>query len=627
MNAAQLVQLLTRAPFIVIFVMTVVELARHPRRANVDIALLFGAVSATIVIGWVATVFSLSPSAIRTETISALAMTLPYLLLRLVDDFAPAPSWLLRFAFAGLVVAVVSLFAFGQPKAVWQTLLYVLYFFGLEIYAAVKFVQQARSSGGVTKRRMQAAGAGSAFLALVILSAGLRVALPGERSLWNAFSSVFALASGFAYFLGFAPPAWLRSAWQEPELRAFLGRAARLPRLPDTASIVRELELGAAKSLGAPHAAVGLWDDAAGLLRFNPRAEGSVKPGETIAGRAFAAQRPIFTANAERDDPEHGELYSRNDATAVLAAPISAGERKLGVLVAYAPRAPIFADDDLVLAQLLADQAAVILESRALIDEAARVQAREEAARLKDDFLSSAAHDLKTPLTTLVAQAQLLERRSVRNPEQPVDLAGVQRIVQESRRLSRLVLDLLDAARLEQGRQPGGRERVDLTELAREVCARHSSERHPCHLEAVQPVCGDYDRVRVLQVIENLVENAVKYSPGGGTVWVKVWRSGGDAHLSVTDSGIGIPATDLPEIFNRFHRGSNVDDRHFAGMGLGLYICKQIVEQHGGRIWASSAAANGSTFHVVLPALEDLHGEQQTDPGRGRRSVDSHNGV
>src|SRR5205085_12380280 len=107
----------------------------------------------------------------------------------------------------------------------------------------------------------------------------------------------------------------------------------------------------------------------------------------------------------------------------------------------YAPRAPIFAEEDLSLLQLLADQAAVVLESRALIDEAARVQAREEVTRLKEDFLSAAAHDLKTPLTTLVAQTELLERKAMRAPNAPVDLAGLQKLKREAYRLKSLVLD------------------------------------------------------------------------------------------------------------------------------------------------------------------------------------------
>ncbi|HEX6608226.1 MAG TPA: ATP-binding protein, partial [Chloroflexia bacterium] len=124
---------------------------------------------------------------------------------------------------------------------------------------------------------------------------------------------------------------------------------------------------------------------------------------------------------------------------------------------------------------------------------------------------------------------------------------------------------------------------------------------HPCRVDAAGPVTGVYDPVRMMQLIENLVENAVKYSPEGGPVRVQVWQEAGTNHLSVTDSGIGIPTEDLPHVFERFHRGTNVDDRRFAGMGLGLFICRGIAEQHGGHIWATRAPGRGSTFHVALP--------------------------
>ncbi|HEX9369576.1 MAG TPA: histidine kinase dimerization/phospho-acceptor domain-containing protein [Roseiflexaceae bacterium] len=181
----------------------------------------------------------------------------------------------------------------------------------------------------------------------------------------------------------------------------------------------------------------------------------------TFRRRAFRAQRPIFSPNTHYGGAAYEQLDLERRAKAVLAAPIAAGPKRLDVLVVYAPRAPIFADDDLALLQLLADQAAVVLESRALIDEAARMQAREEAARLKEDFLSAAAHDLKTLLTTLVTRAQLLERRALRAPDAPADLASIQLVVQEGQRLKRLVIELLDAARAEQGRLIGEQTRFD----------------------------------------------------------------------------------------------------------------------------------------------------------------------
>jgi two-component system, OmpR family, sensor kinase len=243
----------------------------------------------------------------------------------------------------------------------------------------------------------------------------------------------------------------------------------------------------------------------------------------------------------------------------------------------------------------------VILESRTLLDEATRMHAREEATRLREDFLSAAAHDLKTPLTTLIGKAQLMERLALRSPSAPADLAGLQLLVREGQRLRQIVLELLDAARAEQGRLVGQRTAVDLVALAEEVCARHSVEHHSCIVESRSPVIGMYDSFRIMQLLENLIENGVKYSPQGGDVQLNIWSDTEWAFISVSDQGIGIPAGDLPHIFERFYRAANVDDRHFAGMGLGLFICRGIVEQHGGRIHVSSRPGAGSRFQIELP--------------------------
>jgi signal transduction histidine kinase len=251
----------------------------------------------------------------------------------------------------------------------------------------------------------------------------------------------------------------------------------------------------------------------------------------------------------------------------------------------------------------------VILESRTLLDEATRIHAREEATRLREDFLSAAAHDLKTPLTTLIGKAQLMERLALRNPAAPADLAGIQLLVREGQRLKQIVLELLDAARAEQGRLVGERAPVELVGLAEEICARHSLlEHHSCAVESSGPVVGTYDAFRITQLLENLIENGVKYSPQGGDVRLSIWADAECAYISVSDQGIGIPANDLPHIFERFYRAANVDDRQFAGMGLGLFICRGIVEQHGGRIHVSSQPGVGSRFQIELPRTPVVEG-------------------
>jgi signal transduction histidine kinase len=635
-TADALLQFLTQALFVVVFAAVLVRAARRSLRAHVDTALLFGALALIVARQWANQYFGVAETQLLDVIVATLLMALPYLHVRLVEDFARVPRWLVRGAEAGLAASFACIAGYaiaGMSLPLPLVVALIAYFVVVEVYAATRFVREARTAGGVTRRRMQAVAAGSGLLGAVIFLILPAQVFPALAPLLDVVNHLCGLACGLAYFVGFAPPSWLRRAWQEPELRVFLSRAASLPRLPTTRAIVDALETGAAASLGAPRASVALWDDERGALRFLFRspaplaalagpaggagppgtAEAQIgaavdlsgpelllRPGQTTTGRAYAEQRGLFTANARRDDPANALYYRAYGIRAEIAAPITAGEQRLGVLVVSAPRAPIFAEEDLSLVQLLADQAAVVLESRALIDEAARVRAREEATRLKDDFLSAAAHDLKTPLTTLVAQAQLLERRARRNPSAPADLHGIDRLVKEAKRLSTLVVELLDASRAERGLLVGQTQPVDLAALARESCARQADGR--CRVEAPEPVVAPADPARAAQLMDNLVENALKYSPRSEPVVVRVWLDHDDARIAIADHGIGIPAADQPHVFDRFYRAGNVDDRRFAGMGLGLYICKGIAEQHGGRIWVESTPGRGSTFHVALPA-------------------------
>jgi signal transduction histidine kinase len=588
---------------VLIFISVSLRAIAQPTRAHTDITLFFGALAFIILASRIAAVSGTTapPWLIAVEVAALMAM--PYILLRLVDDFTYVRGWVKRVAEVGLLAGIVATFASVPALPTPVTLYVVLYFFVVSIYCAIAFIRAARRARGVTRRRMEAISVGSILLGTDLLVVGLTPLLAGDdRDIFQALGQLLGLGSAVAFYLGFAPPAILRRAWQEPELRSFLARAASLPRLPTTLDIVRELERGASNSTGTA-ALIGLWQEDTSKLRFwetNDRIL-DLEPGTHFSGRAFELQRPIFSTNPIRDNPDAAADYRSRGIGAVLATPITAGERRLGVLTFSAARAPIFAVSDIELAGLLADQAAVVLESRALIDHAARVRAREEATRLKEDFLSAAAHDLKTPLTTVVAQAEFLERRAVREPSAPADLAGIRRVVRESKRLAGLVGDLLDATRLEQGGLVGEREPVDLATMVQEICAHDTPDRGVCLVDASEPVVGAYDRRRIEQLLQNLVENAKKYSPDRTPIKVKVWQEDSEARIAVQDSGIGIPAADLPRIFERFSRASNVDDKRFHGMGLGLFICRGIVEEHGGRIWVESEVGKGSTFHVALP--------------------------
>ena len=269
MSADTLVSDLTQILFLVIFVTTVIQLVRRPRQVNLDIALLFGAIALTIAISGILAALNQTPTAFLNAVSGSILMAEPYLVVRLVNDFTRVPAWIMRASEVGLALAVAGLFLIPQyPLPLGLALLYVAYFLALEVYAAVIFVRRATFSPGLTRRRMQAAAVGSFFFGLLILVAGFMLVVPDLTPLWNLLIRTFSLLSGLGYLLGFAPPGWVRRAWQMPELRDFLTTASRLPRVADTQTILRELEQRASFSLGAAGAAIWLWDETTRRLKI-----------------------------------------------------------------------------------------------------------------------------------------------------------------------------------------------------------------------------------------------------------------------------------------------------------------------------------------------------------------------
>lgn len=230
--------------------------------------------------------------------------------------------------------------------------------------------------------------------------------------------------------------------------------------------------------------------------------------------------------------------------------------------------------------------------------------------RTRESFLSTVAHDLKTPLTSIKGFSQLLERRLMREGVLRTEAAqpALQHITDTVTRMEGLIGELLDVARLQAGvRIELNPDRVDLVELVRQVADEWAqvSDHHRITVEASpSTIVGVWDGVRLGRVIGNLVGNAVTYSPEGGDITLNVAREeiGGEAWavVRVADQGIGIPDAELPRIFERFYRGSNVVGQ-FSGTGIGLAGVKLIVEQHGGRVTVESREGIGSTFTICLP--------------------------
>lgn len=226
-----------------------------------------------------------------------------------------------------------------------------------------------------------------------------------------------------------------------------------------------------------------------------------------------------------------------------------------------------------------------------------------ELDKMKDDFVRVAAHELKTPVTIVKGYAQALLRKERIEPRyERRMLEGINAGVD---RMTNIIGDLLDISQLRAGHLDLRRERIDLPDLVSRVLSHMSplSPRHRLRLVKAEPAAIEGDPERLEQVVVHLVENAVKFSPRGGDIDVAVQVRDGQAVVSVRDYGIGIPKEKQSHIFERFYRAHAGTAYDFGGLGVGLYISREIVHAHGGRIWFQSQEGQGSTFYFSLPLV------------------------
>jgi signal transduction histidine kinase len=301
--------------------------------------------------------------------------------------------------------------------------------------------------------------------------------------------------------------------------------------------------------------------------------------------------------------PQHVALLKQLESTSLMVIPLFVRDRTLGVMIFGASRgSAAFDREDFGLAIDLGYRAALAVDNSQLYNSA------QEILRLQEEFISTASHELKTPLTTVKGYLQLINRQLHREDQSPARIGRFTReMEQQVRRLEDLVSDLLDVSRIQQGRVELRLEQFDMADLAANVLSRfdHSQERtakHDLVIEATEPVVGTWDRGRIDQVLTNLISNAVKYSPDGGEVHVRVRRVADFAQITVRDTGIGITHEERAKLFQPFVRGENVR-REITGTGLGLYITRRIVQNHRGSISVKSEPGRGATFTVRLPLV------------------------
>lgn len=300
-------------------------------------------------------------------------------------------------------------------------------------------------------------------------------------------------------------------------------------------------------------------------------------------------------------DEAHLDLIRGLGLRSAVIVPLIARGQVLGAItLAGAESGHVFEEADLPYLEDLARRAAVAVDNARLLHEA------KEAIRLRDDFLAMASHDMRTPLQAILANIQLaarrLEREDTDGSQREAMRANLAHAERSTGRLALLVGDLLDVAMLRSGHSLNlERSEVDLGALVRRVVADHQAATRIHRIEVTGGLDAPIttDPVRLERVLDNLIGNAVKYSPEGGEIVVEITPGHGDASVSVRDHGIGIPAPDLAAIFEPYRRGSNVSG--LRGIGLGLSGSRDVIRELGGDLSVESTEGEGSVFTARVP--------------------------
>ncbi len=316
--------------------------------------------------------------------------------------------------------------------------------------------------------------------------------------------------------------------------------------------------------------------------------------GETVAGQAVQTQTTVLA------EPTTPDTANRLERPFVLGIPLAVGDLVLGAIIFIRFGGPVFTPANVELAEYISGQITLLMERQRIQEEYEVLEAQHRQTRLQQDFISTISHELRSPLGFIKGYTTTL-LRSDTQWDQNTQLEFLRIIDEETDHMQELIENLLDSARLQAGQLRFQFQLVRLDSVVNDVIMR-TELHHPdldFRLEIPQPLHPiTADPVRLAQVIENLISNAIKYAPGSD-ILITIKQQDAKSSITFTDHGPGIPEKYLPFIFERFFRSPDTPTIH--GSGLGLYICKHIIQAHHGEIEATSKMGEGTTFMITIP--------------------------
>jgi len=414
-----------------------------------------------------------------------------------------------------------------------------------------------------------------------------------------------------------------------------LARLVRLvvPFMADWCALDVRDEDGAVRRVEVAHADAGKEDLARRLMAFSPDPE-----GEDPQARVMRTREPCLAPECNDEmlaglvrDAEAQKALRASGTCSMMVIPLVARGRPLGALTFLSDKASrTYGRLDLELAEELGRRAALAADNAWLYRSSQEARkGAERANRAKDEFLATLSHELRTPLTPILGWTVMLRSGTL---DQAGMLRGLEVIERNVRAQTQLIEDLLDVSRIVTGKLRVEVRPIDLVPVVEAGldAVRPSAEAKDIHLDVkLDPidskVLGDPDRLQ--QVVWNLASNAVKFTPKGGRIEVRLGRADAHVRLSVKDNGKGISAEFLPYVFDRFRQADSTSTRKYGGLGLGLAIVRHLVELHGGTVHAeSSGPDHGATFTVRLPLMEERP-LAAAPAGRGSESGDAASAV
>jgi signal transduction histidine kinase len=515
-------------------------------------------------------------------------------------------------AIGGMIVSWIILIAVPAPLPKPLALLIVAYFVYVEGYAAVAFAHGALHTEGVTHHRLLLAAAGSSLLAMVLLLAGVRIALPAGTGIITPLSRLFALLCMLSYYFGFVPPGWLRQSWQLTELQRFLQAMAGRAADQRVAATLKQLCLTGTRSVGGLAAAVALSDKTGQQLTIcaahgHPVLAGQFTASEGAIGRAWQALQPTVARTPTDFGMDVTPPTAEIGVGALLVVPIATAERAWGLLLVFLNRGPLFATDDLNLLRLLTEQSAIALNSATLLEEQQALvsQLHERTTQLEatnkelEAFSYSVSHDLRSPLRSIDGfSLALLEDYGER-----LDATGqdyLQRVRAATQRMGQLIDDLLSLARV--SRSELHHEHVDFSALTAAIADALQQEYPDRQVEAIiAPGLVGHGDARLLQIVlENLLGNAWKFTAKCpcATIEFGTVPYNGQMAFFVRDNGAGFDMAYANKLFGAFQRLHGLAE--FSGTGIGLATVQRIIHRHGGHVWAESVVGQGATFYFTV---------------------------